>query len=157
MARALAFSLALLAAWMALPGPAAAVNSCGDFSTTASTSATLRPGQIVCHDTTGTTSSEVLDVRACDHFTVQLDPDVTGTGTGCEVTVWRSALPGTKSREIQLMEDTDADGIPNAVSLTGDGSTNRRNGLDWQTASTIWISVDANPSSHSCRTIVECK
>ncbi len=156
MARALAFALAMLSAWLALPTASVAVNSCGAFSTSASTSASAKPGQNLCHDTTGTTDSEIIDVRACDHFSVHLDPDVTWAGTGCEAYVWRCTQASTTSC-VKIMEDTDADGVPNDVTLTGDGTTSRRNGYDWQTASWLWIDVTANPSGHSCRTTVECK
>jgi len=147
-------ALALLAAWLALPGAARAWNDCAAFGN-ADSAAVIRPGRAACHDTTGTTASDVLTVEACAYFDATLDPDMQSAGAGCEGYLWRCSAPTYSANACShAILDTDFDGVPNDVTL--DGVTIGRQGQQYQTATWIYWQPTANAGSKQCRLMITC-
>lgn len=136
--------------------PAAAWNDCGPFGSAAdATGQPFRPGSVRCHDTTGTTASDVLTASGCIYFDAVLDPDMASTGAGCEGYLWRCNAPTYSANTCtKMLVDTDGDGIPNDVTL--DGVTLGRIGQQYQTTTWLYWQPTANASSKQCRLMIAC-
>ncbi len=146
----------LMAALALVALPARAWNDCGPFGSAAdATGQPFRPGSNFCHDTTGTTASDVLKVNECRYFDATLDPDMQSAGAGCEGYLWRcnsSTYSANTCRHVSL--DTDFDGVPDDVTL--DGVTIGRQGQQYQTATWIYWAPTANAGSKQCRLMISC-
>lgn len=144
--------LALLAA------PAQAWNDCGAYGSAVELgyATSLTPGKALCHDTTGTTASDMLNVSKCDHFGAYLDPDMDATGAGCEGYLWRCQTNTYSANSCsKILHDVDGDGVLDDVTL--DGNTVGRIGFTWETATWVYWQPTANASSKKCRLLVDCK
>lgn len=137
--------------------PAAAWNNCGPFGSAADADATIpmKLGTTLCHDTTGTTASSVLNASNCRSFDAMLDPDMASTGAGCEGYLWRCSAPTYSANTCaKMLVDTDGDGIADDVTL--DGVTIGRQGQQYQTATWIYWQPTANSGSKQCRMLIAC-
>lgn len=147
-------ALALLAAWIALPTPARAWNDCGSFGN-ADSAAVIRPGQYRCHDTTGTTASNVIATADCRYFDAVLDPDMAAATAGCEGYLWRCHAPAYSANTCtKMLVDTNGDGVPDDVTL--DGVTVGRIGQQYQTATWVYWQPTANAGAKQCRLMITC-
>jgi len=126
-------------------------NACGTFGVDLSHSEISRDVPCLCHDTTSTGASPQISIRGVTSLRVLVDPDVTSTGTGCEVQAYECTQASVASCT-KLLGDTDGDGVVNVMTL--DGATLMRRGVDGFRARWLYLNVTANPSSHSCRTMV---
>ena len=149
--------LCLTLLW-ALPA-SAAWNDCGTPSITAAVGDVVTPkSRIICHDTAidTATDSTMLDVKACDHFDVTFDPSATSTAHVADMQLYRCTVNSIAAAWCEkMLVDTDADGIPNDVTI--DGYTVGRRGQQGQTA--VWIYVDmitAPTGTTLSRTMVTC-
>jgi hypothetical protein len=97
-----------------------------------------------------------LETLECaEGITYWFDPDEDGVSTGALVQPYRcSERTFSTNHCTPIYNDTDGDGIPNALPL--DGTTTLRIGRERVFASYLAFDVTANPSSDDARITVEC-
>lgn len=151
------FLLLVILLSTAISFPARAWTGCGAFgaNTSGVQLSLIHPGIVVCHDTTATAASEVLDVAKCNHVEFDLDPDMQSTGGGCEGYLWRcrSSAFSTSTCD-HMIVDTDGDGVPDDVTL--DGLSSGRKGQQYQTGSWVYWQPTVNTGSKQCRMLLAC-
>jgi hypothetical protein len=146
-------ALALLGALLA-PGV-----SLADWSKSqdgANNCSSLTPGNRCFYDFSDTTDPAVLDTLECTNgINYWFDPDEDGPNVGALVQPYRCSERSLSTNHCTpIYNDTDGDGIPDALPL--DGTTVLRIGREHVLTGFLGFDVTANPNLDDARITVEC-
>jgi len=161
MRKLLRMGLCALVGVAALPQGARAAGAWYKIGSTTVQARSLIPGQAATYDSTlamGTTNdSPSLFVAGCGHIRVDFDPSYANATTGAEAQVYYCNTPTTSTTTCsKLLVDTDADGLPNNVTLTGVPDSGRI-GQQWQDATWLFVHMTTAPAgSDIARTTITC-
>jgi hypothetical protein len=119
---------------------------------------TARVGGVYYYEFSDTTDSSLLNVQVCESLFVSFNSDTTGTNTGCEIYVMQCEVASISANHCsETVGDANGDGIIDATDrVTLTGAIGRQGFRYIQTKPQIYIKVEANPSSDSCRATVRC-
>lgn len=110
---------------------------------------------VAYYDFSDTTDPVPISARACGSVSYWLEPDEDGASTGVTVQPYRCTESTLSTNHCTpIYNDTDGDGIPNALPL--DGTTTLRIGREDVRVSWLAFDVTANPNSDDARIVVEC-